>query len=53
MTRTVTDAALLLQVIAGYDAQDPAASTCPFRTTWPGLSLDVLAASWDPHRLLL
>jgi len=27
----------------------PAASTCLFRTTWPGLGLDVLAASWDPH----
>jgi len=29
MTRTVTDAALLLQVIAGYDAQDPGSIDLP------------------------
>jgi len=46
MTRTVTDAALLLQVIAGYDAQDP--QHRPARSTTWRIEARRLAASWDP-----
>ena len=39
LTRSVADAALLLQVIAGADPQDPTSSSCPVPDYSAGLDI--------------